>query len=57
MICEDSKSISIEIMGKQHQMSCPAEQVRGLNQAAIKLSDMCVDIKKNLETVTVSVLY
>ncbi len=57
MICEDSKSIGIEIMGKQHQMSWPAEQVGGLNQAAIKLSDMCVDIKKNLETVTVSVLY
>ncbi len=30
MICEDSKSISIEIMGKQHQMSWPAEQVGGV---------------------------
>jgi hypothetical protein len=27
MLVEDSKKISIEIMGKQHQFYCPAEQV------------------------------
>jgi len=46
MICEDSKGISIEIMGKQHQFTCSAEQAEDLNQAAIDLADMCADIKK-----------
>ncbi|PKI15985.1 cell division protein ZapA [Colwellia sp. 12G3] len=46
MIAEDSKGISIEIMGKQHQFSCSAEQAEDLNQAANSLAVMCADIKK-----------
>ncbi|TMM44015.1 cell division protein ZapA [Colwellia ponticola] len=46
MIAEDSKGISIEIMGKQHQFSCSAEQAEDLNQAANNLAVMCADIKK-----------
>ncbi|MCJ8295566.1 MAG: cell division protein ZapA [Colwellia sp.] len=46
MITEDSKSISIEIMGKQHQFTCSAEQTEDLNQAASNLAVMCKDIKK-----------
>ncbi len=46
MIAEDSKGISIEIMGKQHQFNCSAEQAEDLNQAANNLAVMCEDIKK-----------
>ncbi len=46
MIVEDSKGISIEIMGKQHQFTCSAEQAEDLNQAANSLAVMCADIKK-----------
>ena len=46
MIVEDSKSISIEIMGKQHQFTCSAEQAEELNQAAINLATMCADINQ-----------
>ncbi len=46
MIDEDSKGISIEIMGKQHQFTCSAEQAEDLHQAANSLAVMCDDIKK-----------
>jgi len=45
MIDEDSKGISIEIMGKQHQFTCSAEQAEDLHQAANNLAVMCNDIK------------
>ncbi|MBA6291365.1 cell division protein ZapA [Colwellia sp. MB3u-70] len=50
MLVEDSKKISIEIMGKQHQFFCPAEQVEDLKQAASNLAAMCDDIKKQKGT-------
>ena len=46
MITEDSNVISIEIMGKKHQFTCPAEQAEELNQAASSLAGMCKDIKQ-----------
>jgi cell division protein ZapA (FtsZ GTPase activity inhibitor) len=46
MFAEDSIGVRIEIMGKQHQFSCSAEQVEGLKQAAENLTAMCDDIKK-----------
>jgi len=46
MFAEDSKGISIEIMGKQHQFTCPAEQAEDLKQAANRLAEMCNDIKQ-----------
>lgn len=46
MLAEDSKGISIEIMGKEHQFSCSAEQEEDLKQAASNLIAMCDDIKK-----------
>ena len=46
MITEDSKGISIKIMGKQHQFTCSAEQAEDLNQAASNLAVMCEDIKR-----------
>jgi cell division protein ZapA (FtsZ GTPase activity inhibitor) len=46
MFAEDSIGISVEIMGKQHQFSCSAEQAENLKQAASSLSIMCNDIKK-----------
>lgn len=46
MFAEDSIGISIEVMGKQHQFSCSAQQAEGLKQAANNLSAMCEDIKK-----------
>jgi len=46
MTVEDSKGISINIMGKQHQFACSAEQAEDLTQAAIKLAAMCNDIKQ-----------
>jgi cell division protein ZapA (FtsZ GTPase activity inhibitor) len=45
MSAENSKSISVEIMGKQHQFTCPAEQAEDLKQAANSLAVMCDDIK------------
>jgi cell division protein ZapA (FtsZ GTPase activity inhibitor) len=50
MLVEDSKGISIEIMGKQHQFFCPAEQVEDLKQAVSNLVAMCDDIKKQKST-------
>jgi cell division protein ZapA (FtsZ GTPase activity inhibitor) len=46
MLTQDSNGISIEIMGKQHQFSCSAEQAEDLKQAASKLAVMCEDIKQ-----------
>ena len=46
MFAEDSKGISIEIMGKQHQFSCSAEQAEGLKLAASSLAVMWDDIKQ-----------
>ena len=46
MTVEGSKGISINIMGKQHQFACSAEQVEDLTQAATKLAAMCKDIKQ-----------
>jgi len=46
MFAEDAIGISIEVMGKQHQFACSAEQAEGLKQAANNLSVMCDDIKK-----------
>ena len=46
MSAEDSKSISINIMGKQHQFACSAEQAENLKQAACRLAVMCNDIKQ-----------
>jgi len=46
MFAEDSKGISIEIMGKQHQFTCPAEQAEDLRQAASNLAVMCEEIKQ-----------
>lgn len=50
MLVEDSKGISIEIMGKQHQFSCSAEQAEDLKQAASDLAVMCNDIKQQKGT-------
>jgi cell division protein ZapA (FtsZ GTPase activity inhibitor) len=50
MFAEDSKGISIEIMGKQHQFSCSAEQAEDLKQAASDLAAMCHDIKQQKGT-------
>ena len=50
MLVENSEGISIEIMGKQHQFFCPAEQVEDLKQAANNLAAMCDDIKKQKGT-------
>ena len=46
MLTQDSNGISIEIMGKQHQFSCSAEQAEDLKQAANRLAAMCHDIKQ-----------
>ncbi|MBL4900553.1 MAG: cell division protein ZapA [Colwellia sp.] len=46
MFAEDSIGISIEIMGKQHQFSCSAEQAKDLKQAASNLAALCDDIKQ-----------
>ena len=46
MSVEDSKGISINIMGKQHQFACTAEQAEDLKQAANRLAAMCHDIKQ-----------
>jgi len=46
MSVEDSKGISINILGKQHQFACSAEQAENLKQAANTLAVMCNDIKQ-----------
>ena len=46
MFAEAPIGISIEIMGKQHQFSCSAEQAEDLKQAASDLAVMCDDIKQ-----------
>ncbi|MBU2926021.1 cell division protein ZapA [Colwellia sp. 1_MG-2023] len=46
MLAEDSNGLSIEIMGKQHQFSCSAEQAEDLKQAVNNLTAMCNDIKQ-----------
>ena len=46
MSAKDSKSISINILGKQHQVACSAEQEEDLKQAANRLAAMCDDIKQ-----------
>jgi cell division protein ZapA len=46
MSAKDSKGISIDIMGKQHQFACSAEQAEDLKQAASKLAAMCNDIRQ-----------
>jgi len=46
MTAENSKSISIKIMGKQHQFTCSAEQADDLRTAANSLAAMCDDIKQ-----------
>jgi cell division protein ZapA (FtsZ GTPase activity inhibitor) len=46
MFAEASKGISIEIMGKQHQFTCSAEQAEDLKEAASQLAAMCNDIKQ-----------
>jgi len=50
MLVEDTKGLSIEIMGKQHQFSCSAEQAEDLKQAASYLAVMCEDIKQQKGT-------
>jgi cell division protein ZapA len=46
MSAKDSKGISINILGKQHQFACSAEQEEDLKQAANRLAAMCNDIKQ-----------
>lgn len=46
MFAEDPISISVEVMGKQHQFSCSAEQAEDLKQAAANLAVICDDIKQ-----------
>ncbi|WDE05876.1 cell division protein ZapA [Thalassomonas viridans] len=46
MPAENSKGISVEIMGKQHQFACPADQEEGLKLAATHLDVMFRDIKE-----------
>ena len=46
MFGDDSKGISIDIMGQQHKFSCSAEQAEDLKQAASDLAVMCEDIKQ-----------
>lgn len=45
MSAKDSKGISIDILGKQHQFACSAEQAENLKQAANRLAVMCNDIQ------------
>ena len=51
MFARDSKGISIEIMGKQHQFSCSAEQAEDLKHAASQLAGICNDIKQQAGTI------
>lgn len=46
MFAENSKGISIEFMGKQHQISCSAEQAEDLKQAVSNLAALCDNIKQ-----------
>ena len=54
MIAEDSKGISIEIMGKQHQFSCSAEQAEDLNQAA---NNLAVNSERALLVASINLSY
>jgi len=46
MPADNSRGISVEIMGKQHQFACQADQEEGLKQAATNLDVMFRDIKQ-----------
>ncbi|WP_281561452.1 cell division protein ZapA [Thalassomonas sp. RHCl1] len=46
MPADNSRGICVEIMGKQHQFACPADQEEGLKQAATNLDVMFRDIKQ-----------
>ncbi len=50
MFAKDSKGIRIEVMGKQHQFACSAEQAEDLKEAASQLAVMCNDIKQQTGT-------
>jgi len=47
MSAADFKGISIDILGKQHQFTCSAEQAEDLKKAASRLVTMCNDIKQS----------
>ena len=47
MFAEDSKGISIQIMGKQHRFTCSSENEEDLKLAASNLASMCDDIKSS----------
>ena len=42
----NANTISVEIMGRQHQFACPADQEEGLKKAANHLDTMFHDIKQ-----------
>ena len=42
----NANTISVEIMGRQHQFACPADQAEGLKKAASHLDIMFHDIKR-----------
>ena len=46
MSAGNSNTISVEIMGRQHQFACLAEQEEGLKQAASNLDVMFKGIKQ-----------
>jgi cell division protein ZapA len=46
MSAGNSNNISVEIMGRQHQFACSAEQEESLKQAASNLDVMFKDIKQ-----------
>ena len=46
MPADNSRGICVEIMGKQHQFACPADQEEGLKLAATNLDVMYRDIKQ-----------
>ncbi|GAA0811279.1 cell division protein ZapA [Colwellia asteriadis] len=52
MSAGNSNTISVEIMGRQHQFACSAEQEEGLKQAASNLDFMFKDIKHKTNAAT-----
>lgn len=44
MTAENSKGISVDIMGKQHVFACPADQEEDLRLAAANLDEMFKEI-------------
>lgn len=50
MSAEDCKGISVQILGREHQFTCSAEEVEDLKQAASNLAAMCDDIKLQSNT-------